>query len=88
MVYSGKEWAKLTPEEQAVVEKGAFLARDEQRRLAPIKEEEAFKFLKEKGMTVNDIDTSSFVKNAIAIQDQIAAERKAQDLLATIRAVQ
>ena len=87
MVYSGKEWAKLTPDEQAVIQKGAILARDEQRRLAPVKEDEAFKFLKDKGMVINDIDTSSFVKNALAIQDQIATERKAQDLLATIRAV-
>jgi tripartite ATP-independent transporter DctP family solute receptor len=87
MIYSGKEWAKLTPEEQAVVQKGALLARDEQRRLAPVKEDEAFAFLKEKGMVINEIDTSGFARNAVAIQDQIAAERKAADLLAAIRAV-
>jgi TRAP-type C4-dicarboxylate transport system substrate-binding protein len=87
MVYSAKEWAKLTAEEQAVVQKGALLARDEQRKLAPVKEEEAFKFLRDKGMVINDIDTTGFARNAVAIQDQIAAERKAVDLLAAIRAV-
>jgi len=85
--YSLKEWNKLTPEEQGIIQKGAIIARDEQRKLAPVREAEAFAFLKEKGMVINEIDTTSFQKNASSIQDQIAAERKATDLLAKIREV-
>jgi len=86
MVYSAKEWAKLSPDEQAVVAKGAALARDEQRKLSKVKEDEGFAFLKEKGMKVNPIDTSDFIKNSAEQQDKFAAEVQAADLLKIIRA--
>jgi hypothetical protein len=37
---------------------------------------------------IHAIDTTTFAKNAVAIQDKIAGERKATDLLQTIRATQ
>jgi tripartite ATP-independent transporter DctP family solute receptor len=87
-VYSKKEWDKLTDKERGVIMEGALMARDVQRGLAPIREAEAFDFLKTKGMVIHAIDTTTFAKNAVAIQDKIAGERKATDLLQTIRATQ
>jgi len=86
-VYSGAEWDKLTDDQKKVVLDGAALARDEQRKLAPIKEKEGFDFLREQGMVFHDIDTSSFEENAKGVQDEIAAERGATALLEKIRAM-
>ena len=83
--YSKKEWAQLTDKERAVIMDGAKMARDVQRSLGPLREEEAFEFLKTKGMVINPIDTSGFRKNAVAIQDNFAKERGATDLLQIIR---
>jgi TRAP-type transport system periplasmic protein len=85
--YSQTEWDKLSPEEQEVVLEAAIMARDVQRGLAPIREAEAFEFLKGKGMVINEIDTSTFRENAVEIQDEIAAERDATELLEIIRSV-
>lgn len=84
--YSKKDWAQLTDKEKAVILEGARMARDVQRTLGPLREQEAFDFLKSKGMVIHKIDTSSFRKNAIAIQDSFAKERGATDLLQMIRA--
>jgi tripartite ATP-independent transporter DctP family solute receptor len=83
--YSKKEWAGLTDKEKAVIMDGAKMARDVQRSLGPLREQEAFDFLKVKGMVVHPIDTSGFQKNAVAIQDSFAKERGATDLLEIIR---
>lgn len=85
--YSMPEWEKLTDEEKQVVMDAAIMARDVQRGLAPIREAEAFDFLRDKGMVINDIDTSTFRENAVEIQNEIAAERDATDLLEIIRSV-
>jgi tripartite ATP-independent transporter DctP family solute receptor len=85
-VYSKKEWAELTDKEKAVIMDGAKMARDVQRTLAPLREQEAFDFLKTKGMIIHKIDTSGFRKNAVAIQDKFAKEIGASDLLEIIRA--
>lgn len=84
--YSKKEWDRLTDKERAAVMEGALMARDVQRALAPLREAQAFEFLKSKGMVINTIDTSGFRRNAIAVQDNIAKERGATDLLQLIRA--
>jgi len=65
--YSKKEWGQLTDKERAVIMDGAKMARDVQRSLGPLREDEAFEFLKSKGMVINKIDTSGFRKNAVAI---------------------
>jgi tripartite ATP-independent transporter DctP family solute receptor len=84
-VYSKKEWAGLTDKEKGVIMDGARMARDVQRSLGPLREAEAFEFLKTKGMVINNIDTSGFRKNAVAVQDNLAKERGAMDLLEIIR---
>jgi len=83
--YSKKEWGQLTDKEKAVIMEGARMARDVQRSLGPLREEEAFDFLRAKGMVVHPIDTSGFQKSATAIQDSFAKERGATDLLEIIR---
>lgn len=83
--YSKKDWAQLSDKEKAVILEGARMARDVQRTLGPLREQEAFDFLKSKGMVIHKIDTSSFQKNAVAIQDSFAKERGATDLLQMIR---
>jgi tripartite ATP-independent periplasmic transporter solute receptor, DctP family len=84
-VYSMQEWNKLTPEEQKVVSDGAALARDKQRGLSQVKDDAAKAFLIEKGMVFHPIDTTEFRKQAIGVQDKLAAERGATDLLKMLR---
>ncbi len=83
--YSKKEWAGLTDKEKAVILEGAKMARDVQRTLGPLREQEAFDFLKSKGMVIHSIDTSGFRKNAVSVQDKIASDIGAKDLLDIIR---
>jgi len=87
-VYSDTEWSKLDSAEKEVVEKAAAYARDEQRRLAPIREEEALDFLREQGMVFHEIDTTQFEENAMGVQNEIATERGAMELLEKIRAAE
>lgn len=84
-VYSSSEWAKLSEEQKGIVKAAAEVARDAQREKAPAKEAEGFAFLKEKGMKITEIDTSGFEKAAMDIQNKIASELGATDLLEIIR---
>ncbi|MFY0992898.1 hypothetical protein ACOMD9_20675, partial [Halomonas sp. C05BenzN] len=60
-------------------------ASDVNRALTPVRDAEAFEFLKEQGMEVNHVDTSVFREAAIPVQDELAAEYNATDLLQIIR---
>ena len=51
VAYSLPEWKKLDPREQEVVEKGAQLATDICRAMAPVRDAESFAALKKHGMT-------------------------------------
>jgi len=82
---SKAEWESWSEKDRAVVETAAELAQDINRSLAPKREAEAFEFLKEQGMEINDIDTSGFRKNAENVQQEIAADLGAEDLLAKIK---
>jgi tripartite ATP-independent transporter DctP family solute receptor len=84
-VFSAEEWETFTPEQQGVIREAATRARDEQRELAPIKEQEGFDFLREQGMVFNEIDTTQFEQNAQSVQEELAEERGALDLLRMIR---
>lgn len=84
--YSKAHWDRLSPDDQAVIRKAAEAARDKGRALAQIREAEALKTLAERGMTIHDIDTGVWQQAAIKLQDQLAAERGATDLLVKIRA--
>ncbi len=84
-VYSEKEWDKLSENERDTIMNAATFARDVQRGLAPIREAEAFQFLEDKGMKINDIDTTSFREKATSVQEELADEMGASDLLKMIK---
>ena len=84
--YSKAQWDRLGAEDQAKIRQAAIAARDKERELAPVREAEALKFLRERGMTIHEVDTNGFEQAAIKLQDQLAAERGATDLLEKIRA--
>lgn len=85
---SMNEWNQLSDEQKKVVMDGARMAADINRALAPIREQQAFDFLKEKGMNITKVDTSGFREKAKSLQDKIAADIGATELLAEIRATQ
>jgi tripartite ATP-independent transporter DctP family solute receptor len=84
--YSKAHWDRLSPDDQAKIRRAAETARDRGRALAPVREAEALKTLAERGMTIHGIDPTPWQQAAIKLQDQLAAERGATDLLAKIRA--
>lgn len=86
ITFSKAEWINLTDEEKEVVREAAIMARDIERSLASLREEESFKFLKEKGMIFHEIDTTGFRAKAEQIQDKLAGELGAMELLEMIRA--
>jgi len=85
---SMSEWNQLSDAQKKVVMDAAALGRDINRSLAPVREQQAFDFLREKGMNITEVDTSGFREKAAGLQDKIAAEIGATDLLAEIRAAQ
>lgn len=84
--FSKKEWDRLDNEEQRVVQAAATMARDVERGLTAIRENEAFQMLRERGMAINEIDTRIFAERAVEIQNNMAREMGALDLLERIRA--
>jgi len=84
-VISKKEWDGYTDKEKEVVAAAAKLAQDVNRSLSVQRAAEAMDKLKAKGMIVNPIDKTGFVKAALPLQDQLAKTLGADDLLKTIR---
>lgn len=85
LVFSLAEWNKFSPDEQAIMMKGAKEAEALVRKMAPEKEAEALAQVKKLGMKVNEIDVAPLQKAALAAQDELAREFGAESLLATIR---
>ena len=85
LVFSLAEWKKLTPAEQAALQKAATDAAKVVRDLAPQREGEALAQVKKLGMKVNEIDTAPLVKAALVAQDELAKEFGAEKLLEQIR---
>lgn len=85
---SMSEWSQLNDKEKAVLQQAAHLASDVNRSLAPRREQEAFDFLRGKGMEITEVDTTVFRQRALVSQDKFAAANKADDLLKQIRAIQ
>jgi tripartite ATP-independent transporter DctP family solute receptor len=84
-VISKKEWDGYTDKEKEVVAAAAKLAQDVNRSLSVQRAAEAMDKLKAKGMIVNPIDKTVFLKAAGPLQDQLAKTIGAEDLLKTIR---
>jgi len=85
LVFSLAEWKKFTPQEQAVMMKGAQQAAKIVRDLAPQREAESLAEVKKLGMKVHEIDVTPLQKAAVTAQDELAKEFGAEALLATIR---
>jgi tripartite ATP-independent transporter DctP family solute receptor len=84
-VISKKEWDGYTDKEKQVVAAAAKLGQDVNRGLSVQRDAESMEKLKAKGMIVNPIDKSGFIKAAIPLQDQLAKTLGAEDLLKIIR---
>lgn len=87
VTYSRPLWDKLSPADQKVVQEGVDFAVEISRAMAPGREQEALAKLVDKGMTVSTVDTSPFVAAAAPLQDELAADIGADELLQQIRAV-
>jgi len=85
LVFSLAEWKKFTPQEQAVMMKGAQQAAKIVRDLAPQREAESLAEVKKLGMKVHEIDVTPLQKAAVTAQDELAKEFGAEALLAAIR---
>jgi tripartite ATP-independent transporter DctP family solute receptor len=85
LVFSLAEWQKLSPGEQAALQKAADEAAKVVREMAPQREGEALAQVKKLGMKVNEIDTAPLVKSALQAQDELAKEFGAEKLLDQIR---
>src|SRR5882672_5296105 len=85
LVFSLAEWKKLSPAEQAALQKAATEAARVVREMAPQREGEALAQVRKLGMKVNEIDTAPLVKAAIVAQDELAKEFGAEKLLEQIR---
>jgi tripartite ATP-independent transporter DctP family solute receptor len=86
LVFSLAEWKKLSPSEQAALQKAAHDAARVVREMAPQREGEALAQVKKLGMKVNEIDLAPLQKAALQAQDELAKEFGAEKLLAQIRA--
>lgn len=85
LVYSMAEWKKLNEKEQAVLIKGAELAGEMVRAMAPAKEAESLEAVRKLGMKVHDLDTAPLQQAAMKAQDELAKDFGAESLLAAIR---
>lgn len=85
LVFSLAEWKKLSPAEQAALQKAATEAGQVVRAMAQVREGEALEQVKKLGMKVNAIDTAPLVKAALKAQDELAKEFGAEKLLEQIR---
>ena len=84
-VISKKKWDGYTDKEKQVVAAAAKLAQDVNRSLSVQRDAESMDKLKAKGMIVNPIDKTAFVKAAGPLQEQLAKTLGAEDLLVIIR---
>ena len=85
LAFSLAEWRKFSAADQAIMMKGAQLAADMVRKMAPAREAETLAELKKLGMKVNEIDLAPLQKAALAAQDELSKEFGAESLLAMIR---
>ena len=82
---SSKFMSGLTPEESKVFNDAVQMSLDVNRGLAKMREVRSLKELESKGVTIVTIDTTEMQSKAASIQDKIAKESNAVDLLEEIR---
>lgn len=82
---SMKEWSGYTDKEKEVFAAAARMAQDVNRNLSAQRDAEAIDKLKARGMVINAIDKEPFIKAASPVQDDLAKQIGAEDLLKIIR---
>lgn len=82
---SMKEWQGFTDKEREVLVAAAKVAQDVNRNLSAQRDGEALEALKAKGMIVNAIDKAPMIAAASPVQDDLAKQIGAEDLLKIIR---
>lgn len=85
VTYSLQLWNQLSEEDQKVVQDAVDFSTEIARAMAPGREQQALDKLVEVGMTITNVDTTEFVKAARPLQDKLAGEINATDLLEAIR---
>ena len=88
LTYSLPLWNKLSEKDQKVLTDAADFAIELNRALAPVRERKALAQLEAVGMTITQVDTTQFKQDAIPLQDELAADLDATDLLQLIRDAQ
>jgi tripartite ATP-independent transporter DctP family solute receptor len=83
---SMREWQNFTDKERQVLADAAKLAQDVNRNLSAQRDAEAIDLLKSKGMIVTTLDKAPLVTAAAPVQDELAKQIGAEDLLRIIRA--
>jgi tripartite ATP-independent transporter DctP family solute receptor len=83
---SMREWQSFTDKERQVLAEAAKLAQDVNRNLSAQRDAEAIDLLKTKGMIVTTLDKAPLVTAAAPVQDDLAKQIGAEDLLRIIRA--
>jgi len=83
---SMREWQSFTDKERQVLAEAAKLAQDVNRNLSAQRDAEAIDLLKSKGMIVTTLDKAPLVTAAAPVQDDLAKQIGAEDLLRIIRA--
>lgn len=82
---SNQFWESLDEGQRTEVTQAAIFARDVQRALAPLREQQALDRLQERGMSINEIDTTGMQEAARSVQDRLSEGMGASDLLQQIR---
>lgn len=85
LTYSLPLWNQLSEKDQKVLTDAASFAIEVNRALAPVRERQALQQLEDVGMTITNVDTTQFQKDAVPLQDELAADLDATDLLQLIR---
>ncbi len=83
---SMKEWSGYTDKERGVLAAAAKMAQDVNRSLSAQRDAEALEALKARGMIISSIDKQPFIAAAAPVQDDLAKQIGAEDLLKIIRA--
>ena len=86
-IYSQQDWNRFTPDEQRLIQEAANMARDIQRGLAPLREEEALGFLEDQGMEIKTIDTEDLEIKTFNLQNELAEKNNCLQVLEIIRGI-
>jgi TRAP-type transport system periplasmic protein len=86
VAYSNALWRQLPEGDRKMMEEATAFAIEVNRAVAPVREKKAIDALVAKGMSVDTVDTKSYVDKAAPLQLELASKINARDLLEKIRA--